>query len=85
MAICNGIGECVRKSGNFDCPLAVKRKQINVGSLPSEKSCRVDFEQRDNLVMGSLQLLECLQKSTRNDMKKYMICKRITCILFGHH
>ena len=46
MAICNGIGECARKSGNFDCPLAVKRKQIDVGSLPSEKSCRVDFEQR---------------------------------------
>ena len=72
MAICNGIDECTSKSENFGCScgLGGKRKRTDdVGSMASEKRCRVDFEQRDNPVMGSLQLLE--GKLSEEQQKRY--------------
>ena len=72
MAICNGIDDCTSKSGNFGCGrgLGGKRKRTDdVGSVASEKRCRVDFEQRDNPVMGSLQLLE--GKLSEEQQKRY--------------
>ena len=72
MAICNGIDECTSKSENFGCScgLGGKRKRTDdVGSMAGEKRCRVDFEQRDNPVMGSLQLLE--GKLSEEQQKQY--------------
>ena len=81
MASCNGIDEWTSKSEHFGCScgLGGKRKWTDdVGSMASEKRCRVDFEQRDNPVMGSLQLLEGKlseeqQKRYEKDIRKDMI------------